>query len=255
MSLAPFSMPRRRRRLSFSRSIPSLPEAAARAGPRPSLRIGRPAGSLDRGIPEPERADRLCSRPCATRRDLGCCWRRCSSPHARPRLRSAKTRGASAPRRPRTSRRRARPPAEAPRGQSYGVDRRGGLSRGEWRSSLRRGAGRLSRASARRSSEAEAKLDESAGSASNWQVAPVPGMQPSPDAPLDYQLRRSIRRHKSEIERLERKLRSSRSRRTWRAYRRSGVPDARGRSFSASSRAPSAPRPAAARRQAPRAAR
>jgi hypothetical protein len=31
-------------------------------------------------------------------------------------------------------------------------------------------------------------------------------MQPSPDAPLDYQLRVSIRRHRSEIERLERKL-------------------------------------------------
>jgi hypothetical protein len=54
--------------------------------------------------------------------------------------------------------------------------------------------------------EAEAKLDETAGSASNWQVAPIPGMQPSPDAPLDYELRGSIRRHKSEIERLERKL-------------------------------------------------
>jgi hypothetical protein len=53
--------------------------------------------------------------------------------------------------------------------------------------------------------EAEAKLEDAAVSASNWQVAPVPGMQPSPDAPLDYQLRVSIRRHKSEIERLERK--------------------------------------------------
>ena len=92
-----------------------------------------------------------------------------------------------------------------PAGQSYGVDRRGGLSRGEWRARFvevqdalateRKGLG-----------EAEAKLDETASSASNWQVAPVPGMQPSPDAPLDYQLRVSIRRHRSEIERLERKL-------------------------------------------------
>jgi hypothetical protein len=31
-------------------------------------------------------------------------------------------------------------------------------------------------------------------------------MQPNPDAPLDYELRGSIRRHKSEIERLEHKL-------------------------------------------------
>jgi hypothetical protein len=37
-------------------------------------------------------------------------------------------------------------------------------------------------------------------------MAPVPGLEPSPDAPLDYQLRVAIRRHRSEIERLERKL-------------------------------------------------
>jgi len=53
----------------------------------------------------------------------------------------------------------------------------------------------------------QAKLDEVAGTASNWQMAPIPGMEPSPDAPLDYQLRVEIRRHKSEIERLEKKLR------------------------------------------------
>ena len=92
-----------------------------------------------------------------------------------------------------------------PGGESYGVDRRGGLSRGEWRSRFTEIQDAL--ATERKAlSEAEGRLDEAAGSASNWQMAPVPGMQPSPDAPLDYQLRVAIRRHKSEIERLERKL-------------------------------------------------
>jgi hypothetical protein len=92
-----------------------------------------------------------------------------------------------------------------PGGESYGVDRRGGLSRGEWRSRFTEIQDAL--VSERKAlSEAEGRLDEAAGSASNWQMAPVPGMQPSPDAPLDYQLRVAIRRHKSEIERLERKL-------------------------------------------------
>jgi hypothetical protein len=92
-----------------------------------------------------------------------------------------------------------------PAGQSYGVDRRGGLSRGEWRARFVEVQDALANEH-KGLEEAEAKLDETAGSASNWQMAPVPGMQPSPDAPLDYQLRVTIRRHKSEIERLEHKL-------------------------------------------------
>jgi hypothetical protein len=88
---------------------------------------------------------------------------------------------------------------------SYGVERRGGLSRGEWRARFQDVTQAL--ASEREAlDEAEGRLDEAAGSASNWQMAPVPGMQPSPDAPLDYQLRVAIRRHRSEIERLERRL-------------------------------------------------
>jgi hypothetical protein len=88
---------------------------------------------------------------------------------------------------------------------SYGVDRRGGLSRGEWRARFQEITAALA-AERQALSEAEGRLDEAAGSASNWQMAPVPGMQPSPDAPLDYQLRVVIRRHRSEIERLEHKL-------------------------------------------------
>jgi hypothetical protein len=92
-----------------------------------------------------------------------------------------------------------------PGGQSYGVDRRGGLSRGEWRSRFSEVQDALV-LERKGLEEAEGRLDEVAGSSSNWQMAPLPGMQPSPDAPLDYQLRFAIRRHKSEIERLERKL-------------------------------------------------
>lgn len=105
----------------------------------------------------------------------------------------------------------AGPPAELerlltlPDGKSYGVDRRGGLSRGEWRARF----AELNDALATERTalaEAETRLDDTANSASNWQMAPVPGLEPSPDAPLDYQLRVAIRRHRSEIERLERKL-------------------------------------------------
>jgi len=93
-----------------------------------------------------------------------------------------------------------------PESQSFGVDRRGGLSRGEWRTRFLEV--RTSLDSERQSlATAQGKLDEVAGNASNWQMAPIPGMEPSPDAPLDYQLRLQIRRHKSEIERLEKKLR------------------------------------------------
>jgi hypothetical protein len=93
-----------------------------------------------------------------------------------------------------------------PSGERFGVDRRGGLSRGEWRARFNEIATAL--ANERQAlADAEGRLGEAAGSASNWQMAPVPGMQPSPDAPLDYQLRVAIRRHRSEIERLEKKLR------------------------------------------------
>ncbi len=93
-----------------------------------------------------------------------------------------------------------------PESGSYGVDRRGGLTRGEWRTrflGVRKSLDTEKEALAL----SQSKLDDIAGSASNWQVAPVPGLEPSPDAPLDYQLRVEIRRHKSEIQRLERKLR------------------------------------------------
>ena len=93
-----------------------------------------------------------------------------------------------------------------PESQSYGVDRRGGLSRGEWRT--RFVEVRTSLDNERTAlATAQGRLDEVAGTTSNWQMAPIPGMEASPDAPLDYQLRLQIRRHRSEIDRLEKKLR------------------------------------------------
>lgn len=92
-----------------------------------------------------------------------------------------------------------------PEGQSYGVDRRGGDSRGEWQArfvELREALADEKRALA----TAQLRLDEVASSTSNWQMAPIPGLEVSQDAPLDYQLRLVIRRHKSEIDRLENRL-------------------------------------------------
>ena len=93
-----------------------------------------------------------------------------------------------------------------PESQSYGVDRRGGLSRGEWRNRFVEVRTALD-TERKGLEEAQLRLDEVAVSASNWKMAPIPGMEASPDAPLDYQLRVQIRRHRSEIDRLEKKLR------------------------------------------------
>jgi hypothetical protein len=56
---------------------------------------------------------------------------------------------------------------------------------------------------------AREELAKIASTASAWTLAaPIPGASAAAaDAPLDYQLRQEIRRHKSEIEHLERALR------------------------------------------------
>jgi hypothetical protein len=92
-----------------------------------------------------------------------------------------------------------------PDAQRYGVERRGGLSRGEWLARFTELREALA-AEQRGLAQAQVQLDETAQSASNWQMNPIPGMEASPDAPLDYQLRLKIRRHRSEIERLENRL-------------------------------------------------
>lgn len=80
------------------------------------------------------------------------------------------------------------------------VERRGGLTRGEWRARFERIEREL--AQERRELEAaQRELDRIAGSVDQWLLGP-PGMT-NTDAPLDYRLRQEIARHKSEIERLE----------------------------------------------------
>jgi hypothetical protein len=88
-----------------------------------------------------------------------------------------------------------------PSAGSYGMERRGGLTRGEWRSRFARVEAALEEEE-RSLEAAQAELDRIAGSADQWLFGP-PGTT-NTDAPLDYRLRQEIQRHKDEIERLER---------------------------------------------------
>lgn len=108
----------------------------------------------------------------------------------------------------------AAPPVELdrllqlPSSKDYTVERRGGRTAGEWRrrfAELRRALAEERAALA----DAERRQEELAGSTDAWKVAPnLPGVgAPSTEAPLDYGLRQEIRRHRAEIERLERQLR------------------------------------------------
>lgn len=96
-----------------------------------------------------------------------------------------------------------------PEGRTYTVERRGGLTSGEWKA--RFGAARGAIAEERRAlREAETRLETTAEENASWQVAPpLPGQeQTGPgDNTIDYNLRQAIRRHRAEIERLERDLR------------------------------------------------
>lgn len=97
---------------------------------------------------------------------------------------------------------------ELPPSLDYTVERRGGRTAGEWRERFHEIRASLA---AERSAlaDAEGRLEELAGSTESWKVAPaLPGVgAPSDEAPLDYGLRQEIRRHRAEIERLERRLR------------------------------------------------
>jgi hypothetical protein len=97
---------------------------------------------------------------------------------------------------------------QLPSSKDYTVERRGGRTAGEWR---RRFAELHDALAGERAAldDAERRLDELAGSTENWKVAPIlPGVgAPADEAPLDYGLRQEIRRHREEIERLERQLR------------------------------------------------
>lgn len=87
-----------------------------------------------------------------------------------------------------------------PSSTDYQVERRAGLTRGEWRARFERLDAALAEEKKGLAS-AQAELDRVAGSADQWLVGP-PGMT-NTDAPLDYRLRQEISRRKQEIERLE----------------------------------------------------
>jgi len=92
-----------------------------------------------------------------------------------------------------------------PEDRTYAVDRKGGLTRGEWRT--RYGEVRADLEKERGALRAtQDKLDDAGGA--QWSVNPIPGAESDPSkSPVDFQLRTELRRHREEIERLERKLR------------------------------------------------
>jgi hypothetical protein len=90
----------------------------------------------------------------------------------------------------------------------YSVEKRGGLTSGEWRSRF----GEIRKALDKERTElasAERDLEHVAGSADAWLVGPpIPGATgAASEAPLDYKIRQAINRHREEIKRLERQLR------------------------------------------------
>jgi hypothetical protein len=83
---------------------------------------------------------------------------------------------------------------------STGVERKGGMTRGEWRSRFDRLEVQL--ASEQRSlAEKQQERDRVAHSSDQWLMG-APGMT-NTEAPLDYRLRQEITQHKEEIERLK----------------------------------------------------
>ncbi len=89
----------------------------------------------------------------------------------------------------------------------YSMETRGGDTRAEWRRRFQDIEERLV-AEREGLAEAEQQLLDTAGSAAGWQVAPpLPGAsQANTDAPLDFELRRRIDRHREEIDLLESRL-------------------------------------------------
>lgn len=92
-----------------------------------------------------------------------------------------------------------------PAGSTYDVEKKGGMTRQEWRGRfLELSEGK--RAAEEALARAETELQEIASAAEPWQLGPpLPGVT-AMDAPLDYRLRQEIRRNRSEIERLDDRL-------------------------------------------------
>lgn len=94
---------------------------------------------------------------------------------------------------------------ELPTGRTYEIEKKAGRTPSEWRRRFTKVREALAEEQ-KGLAVAEQELEEIAASTEPWQIAPpLPGAT-SIDAPLDYGLRQKIRRHRSEIERLEGRL-------------------------------------------------
>ena len=94
-----------------------------------------------------------------------------------------------------------------PVGRTYTIERRGGLTRGEWGARFDQIHADLAAEQAALD-DAERRMDEAA-EGGQWQVTPpIPGQnQTNPgETTLDFKTRQEIRRHRGEIERLESRL-------------------------------------------------
>src|SRR5215475_10763096 len=213
MSDAPFSMPRRRRRWSFSRSI-GRHSSREQAGARQTT-------LLPSYRPPPRRLDRRAPGRASARRRL----------HSREGAEARRSRGGALQR----GRRRWRiagllaaaiagaagaaddPPAapsvpldrlfklpDSSLGSPGGEQRHGGHTRSEWEARFRDAAAEL--ASARKAlADSRKKLEEIAPD-KGWSMS-APGMPVSAsEAPLDFKLRQEIRRQREDVEHAERRL-------------------------------------------------
>ncbi len=94
---------------------------------------------------------------------------------------------------------------ELPGGRTYEIEKKGGRTPSEWRKRFTQVRESLA-LEEKALEDSERELEEIAASTEPWQIAPpIPGAT-TVDAPLDYRLRQEIRRHRSEIERLEARL-------------------------------------------------
>jgi hypothetical protein len=92
-----------------------------------------------------------------------------------------------------------------PSDRTYAVERKGGLTRAEWRTRYGEVRGDLQKERAALE-ETEAKLEEAGGG--QWSVNPIPGAESDTSrSPIDFQIRTQLRKHREEIDRLERKQR------------------------------------------------
>jgi hypothetical protein len=92
-----------------------------------------------------------------------------------------------------------------PSDRTYSVERKGGLTRSEWRSRYGEVRGDLQK---QRDAleETQGKLEDAGGG--QWSVNPIPGSESDTSrSPIDFQLRTQLRKQREEIDRLERKLR------------------------------------------------